>query len=346
MDECGVCSRCREQSPPPEPLGMDALLDAVEPYRDPTEPYDCIVALSGGRDSTYMTWLAVRELGLRVLAVTTDNGFVPEHTRSNLRRTVNELGIDHVVRSYGIQRRVFPGMLRAWVRRPSAATVGLLCTGCSFGRRLALPRAADERRIPLMLVGGGEPERSFAEPLLAGTGRVTRGTLAKGMARECRRNPSLLASPVRFTAMALEWGSRYLERRLMEVLGLDYPKRRVFPFRYVGWDEDTIMETITGGLGWSPGDICGTAWRSDCLVAPLKNYIYGGILGFHKVNELLSGMVRLGMLTREEALARLPSESSIDRGSLEELLGGCGVTLSELDYAISRARAEREATAR
>jgi len=338
FDEEGVCSLCREHAPPYEPAGEEALEEAVGPFRGSGEKYDCIVAFSGGRDSTYVLRHAVRQLGLRTLALFTDNGFVPDHTYRNLHRTTELLGVDLRVEKYRTLRMAFPGMLRAWMRKPSAATVGLFCTGCSFGRRMKLPRTAEELRIPLMIVGGGEPERSFAERLLVPEGRETgRKGIMRGFAREIRNNPHIVMSPVRTTIMGLEFALRYLEAPILRMLDMDYPKKKVFPYRYLGWDESVIMRTIEEELQWESGDMCGTPWRSDCLIAPLKNYIYGRMLGFHKVDEILAGMVRLGHIDRETALNRLESESWVNPSYLEAFLRDCGTSLSELDRAIDHA---------
>jgi N-acetyl sugar amidotransferase len=63
------------------------------------KPYDCIMGVSGGIDSTYVAYLA-RQLGLRPLAVHFDNGWNSELAVSNIENIVNRLGIDlftHVI---------------------------------------------------------------------------------------------------------------------------------------------------------------------------------------------------------------------------------------------------------
>jgi len=97
------------------------------------------------------------------------------------------------------------------------------------------------------------------------------------------------------------------------------------------------MDTIVGELGWEKGTICGTPWRSDCLIAPLRNYMYGKLLGFHKVDELLAGMARDGLIDRDTALERLPGESVVDEGYLDRFLSRFGTSLRELDRAIEEA---------
>lgn len=63
------------------------------------KPYDCIIGLSGGLDSSYALHLAVKE-GLKPLAVHMDNGWNSELAQNNIANLVHELGVDlytHVI---------------------------------------------------------------------------------------------------------------------------------------------------------------------------------------------------------------------------------------------------------
>jgi N-acetyl sugar amidotransferase len=57
------------------------------------KPYDCIIGLSGGVDSTYLAWLA-KQHGLRPLAVHFDSGWNSELAVNNIEKTVKTLGLD------------------------------------------------------------------------------------------------------------------------------------------------------------------------------------------------------------------------------------------------------------
>ena len=62
-------------------------------------PYDCIVGVSGGVDSSW-TLVEVKRLGLRPLAVHMDNGWNSELAQNNIANLVNKLGVDlytHVI---------------------------------------------------------------------------------------------------------------------------------------------------------------------------------------------------------------------------------------------------------
>lgn len=57
--------------------------------------YDCLIGVSGGRDSTYVAYV-VKKLGLRPLAVHLDNGWDSELAVHNIQKTLKKLEIDLV----------------------------------------------------------------------------------------------------------------------------------------------------------------------------------------------------------------------------------------------------------
>ena len=64
FDGDGVCNYCRTYVPY-KPLGLDALRELVAPFRSRKKDQpDCLVAVSGGRDSCYGLHVLKAELGL------------------------------------------------------------------------------------------------------------------------------------------------------------------------------------------------------------------------------------------------------------------------------------------
>lgn len=65
----------------------------VARVKNKNKPYDCIVGVSGGVDSSWALLQAVK-LGLRPLAVHLDNGWNSELSQSNIENLVRGLGVD------------------------------------------------------------------------------------------------------------------------------------------------------------------------------------------------------------------------------------------------------------
>ena len=108
FDENGVCNFCSEflsrsscvihEDLKDKRLRLNSLLSIVK-SSGRGKPYDCIVGVSGGADSSWALMKAV-ELGLRPLAVHMDNGWNSELAQNNIANLVKELCVDlytHVI---------------------------------------------------------------------------------------------------------------------------------------------------------------------------------------------------------------------------------------------------------
>jgi len=100
----GICSACRTQeqfqklTPQDWKLRKEKFEELVEQYRSKgTSKYDCIIPVSGGKDSFYQTHLMVKNYGLKPLLVTYHgNNYLPEgdFNRDLMRQVFNA---DHLV---------------------------------------------------------------------------------------------------------------------------------------------------------------------------------------------------------------------------------------------------------
>jgi N-acetyl sugar amidotransferase len=101
FNENGICNHCRgaheRLSALPSLVDRNRMLDNLVARLKASgarNDYDCIMGLSGGVDSSYLTWLAVKELGLRPLVVHVDTGWNSEIAVSNIQNLVQNLDLD------------------------------------------------------------------------------------------------------------------------------------------------------------------------------------------------------------------------------------------------------------
>jgi N-acetyl sugar amidotransferase len=98
----GRCSCCRvydEQRTKEIFTGDEAAARLEKLVTDVKEhgrgkPYDCLIGLSGGVDSSYVAYLVAKRFGLRALAIHLDNGWNTELAVANVERIVKTLDID------------------------------------------------------------------------------------------------------------------------------------------------------------------------------------------------------------------------------------------------------------
>jgi len=104
FDESGVCSGCRVHGQKGKidwDARLEMLLEDIEPYRKPSG-YECIIPVSGGKDSYYQVHFVKEKLGLNPLLVTYNgNNFMDAGWR-NMMRMKEVFNVDHIVISPGI----------------------------------------------------------------------------------------------------------------------------------------------------------------------------------------------------------------------------------------------------
>ena len=100
FSENGQCKYCEihdimEEEYPLGNIGEKRLEQYLEKIKKDGKGknYDCIVGVSGGRDSTYTLYMAVK-LGLRPLAVHFDNGWNSDTAVKNIKKATSRLNVD------------------------------------------------------------------------------------------------------------------------------------------------------------------------------------------------------------------------------------------------------------
>ena len=157
FNEEGICSHCLTYKKK-EYLGDKALKEKIGSFlktkKDRNKDYDCVLGLSGGRDSSYLLYYLVKRLNLRVVAYSADNGFITEQTKLNMKNMTDALHVKLVIEEHDYLRRCLKYNILSWMRRPSPAMVGMLCAGCKLGIVVGLFNFAKSNDIPVVIRGG------------------------------------------------------------------------------------------------------------------------------------------------------------------------------------------------
>lgn len=101
FDEQGICSGCRLLESRPAIDWSERwkwLVEIAEKYkaiaRKNNNPYDCIIPVSGGKDSHYQTYVFKKLLGMNPLLVTYNHGFNTKRGLRNLNNNIKQFGCD------------------------------------------------------------------------------------------------------------------------------------------------------------------------------------------------------------------------------------------------------------
>jgi tRNA(Ile)-lysidine synthase TilS/MesJ len=243
FDEEGICSLCLNYQKE-KYLGEEELERAIVSTRKEDNRYDCIVPLSGGRDSTYILYMAKAIYGLKVLALSYDNEFRTDQALVNMKNACKRLDVDFVsVRSKrDIAQRIVKNAIRSSVSFGESG----FCRACCYGCRSVVYRAAEQYKVPLILWGESKPEATQDAELEAFEKLGPhRSKFLKLL------NISFYKVEYLSLLQRLEFhvsGNSILSRGDPSLKDEDIREIRVFD--YVPWDRGRIKETITGELGW------------------------------------------------------------------------------------------------
>ena len=159
FDDDGICSGCRliESRPEIDWTEREAMLvDLLETYkaaqREKGNPFDCIVPVSGGKDSTYQTWLVKEKYGLNPLLVSYNHTFNTPLGLRNLANLIDRLDCNLIrfTTAPGSAKRLSKHMLK---------TVGDVTWHYHAGIMTFPIRAAVQYDVPLIVWG----EEGFSE---------------------------------------------------------------------------------------------------------------------------------------------------------------------------------------
>ncbi|NRF66485.1 hypothetical protein HLB44_05780 [Aquincola sp. S2] len=157
LDARGICKPCREYRPADasasEALRKAREADLEQALRDcrGQGEFDCLVPLSGGKDSVWLIHKLKTEYGLRVLAHTTDID-IGEVAWANIRRAIDKLDVEHVTYRPPLEfyRRLFRWLMMNQEARGAVHTISYVYAPLFEGNAL---QVALEKRIPLVLAG-------------------------------------------------------------------------------------------------------------------------------------------------------------------------------------------------
>ena len=166
LDEEGVCNACRSFEKRKE-IDWDAryaeLLLVLEKYRRPDSGnWDCIVPVSGGKDSTYQV-VRMLQLGLNPLCITSTTCDLSSLGRKNIEN-LKHLGVDYV--------EISPNpLIRAKLNSVGLKQVGDISWPEHVGIFTIPVRAAVQFNVPL-LVWGENSQNEYGGPAAAAENNV------------------------------------------------------------------------------------------------------------------------------------------------------------------------------
>ena len=347
FDEGGVCNYCREYKKA-KIKGEEALKQILLKYRGMGEKYDCIVPISGGRDSAFTLHQIVKKYGVRTLALTVDSGAIMPEGYRNIKTITDALKVDHVwimdENHIRTAKKNVKTKFHGWLKKPSINTIVPVLNAGDKQMNLRMYRYAHSHKIPLILGGNNVGNSSFEQEHFKtgfmGVFPDERGIystydkikLSFLLGWEFLRNTNNYHWSVfdEYLGGAFTYFFESLQKPGdVEALGF---------YDYIYWNEKEVVSTIISELDWRGASDTTATWRVDDAAYPLIDYLYLKLVGFNEFDEHYSKLIREGQLSRDEALKRCLKDNAPRMPSLMKTFEELEVTKKQVDQALYKHR--------
>lgn len=319
FDEKGVCDHCNTfytHSLPnwhSDVQGKNDLHDIVNKIKRAGvgKDFDCIIGMSGGIDSSYLTYIAKEQFGLRPLVFHVDAGWNSQEAVNNIEKLVDGLGLDlytEVIDWEEMQDLQLAFFKSGVPHIDSPQDNSFFATMYKF---------AQQYKVKYILTGGN-------------------------LSTECVRNPVewmyYQSDSRQLQDIHRQFGSRPLINYpltsiLWHKICLPYVKgiKAVRPLNYVPYIKKDAMQLLIDKFGWQPYP---QKHFESRFTRFYESYWLPKRFGYDVRRVQYSSLILTGQMTREEALEKLkqsPYDESTIAYDLEYVANKLGISVNELN---------------
>jgi len=326
FDEKNICNFCNNYEKQ-KFYGEKELQKYLDKYRSSSKENDCIVGLSGGRDSCYGLHLLKEKYDMNPIAYTYDWGLTTDISRVNAAKICGSLGIEHIIRSANIEkkRKFIHKNLFAWLNRPHLGMLPIIQAGdkgfYDHGRKLS-----KELNIKLVVhcTGYQLEQREFFLGFA-------------GIHQKLKNNQRMYSYSVFNKLKMLYWYSlqfilnpAYINSALFDNFNgflASFIRKDNFLhlYNYEPWNEKEIIKVLNEKYNWQDDISYGkNQWRMGDGQTAFNNYVYYTLAGFSEYDNFRSNQIREGLISRNEALKLCEEDNKIKYTTLKnfsEIIG-------------------------
>ena len=322
FDAEGICNFCHlheklDKTFPLDEAGREKLDRMIQEIKrkGKGKKYDCILGVSGGRDSMYTLYVAKNYCGLRPLAVHFNDGFGNPVAGENMTKAVRKLGVD--LRTITSDWRESKDLKITFLK----ASTPDLEIGTDIGIATALYGVAVKEDVKYILIGQSFRTEGIA-PLSWNylDGKYLKSVHQRfGMVRLRKWQPT--DPGFNLNLFHVFYYSVYQQIKVIPLL---------YYFPYVRREADEILKKE---LGW----VNTGAHYFDDLYQSLMTYVLRVKFKIDRREFNYSALVRSGQMTRAEALGRIKEIYVIEDPDVIRLcLKRLGISKEEFEEYVAR----------
>lgn len=329
FDEMGICTACQSSEQKMHinwAQRREQLTGILEEAKQKAgDNYDCIIPISGGKDSFFQLHVLVKEFGLKPLAVTFSHNWFSKTGTYNLQLALETFNVDHI--QFTPNRALVNKLAKKSIYK-----IGDACWHCHSGVGAFPLQVAVKWGIPLLVWG---------ESIAEASGRASYEAPVRHFDREYFEKVSAKVPP------ATMLGDGITEQDLnpfklptaeqCEAIGL----RGIHLGDYIFWDDEKQMEFVRDTYGWKETEIEGTykCYKSaECIMPGVHDFACYLKRGYGRASYQASADVRNGLLTRQEGKVLAAAYDPERPHALDYFLKITGMTESEFYDAVDAHR--------
>lgn len=325
FDEMGICTACQSAE---QKMHIDwverekGLRKTLEHYKSLNNDYDCLIPISGGKDSTFQLHVLTKVYGMRALAVTFSHTWFSETGKYNLQNCLEKFDVDHIM--FSPSKTVVNKLARQ-----SLFKIGDACWHCHSGVGAFPLQVAVKYRIPLLVWGEGLAETTGRGTHYQPLYKFDRDFFTKASAKLYPEQ--MVGEGITLRELAPFRLPTYEEIDEIGVVGIHLGD-------YLFWDDERQMEFVRDTYGWREDKVEGAYKRYksvECKMAGVHDYTKFLKRGFGRATDQASADLRAGLLTREEAFELAKKFDSARPDALDWYLQITGFTEEEFNAVMA-----------
>lgn len=327
LEDDGICSGCRvsrQKTVIDWNQRREALREILEHFRSKDgSNYDCIIPVSGGKDSYFQAHMIKNEFGMNPLLVTYHgNNYLPEG-QYNLDRMRDVFGVDHMI--FHPSTELLIKFNRAGLKVQGDMNWHAHCGISTYPVQVAV-----QMNIPLIIWGEHGPTHIGGQHSLNDLVEMNARARKEHYLRGFDWDDFVGVEGI--TERDLIW-ARYPSDEELDYVGV----RQIHLGNYVHWDENIHAPLMIDRYGWEPSrqPFERTYRRFSNLDDMHENGIHDYLkfikFGYGRCTDHASKDIRAGKMTRDEAVELVRQMDHVKSSDLQRWLAYVDMSEEEFD---------------
>jgi N-acetyl sugar amidotransferase len=326
FDKFGICTPCRSSE---EKMHINwekkesRLKQTLDNHKN-GKYYDCILPISGGKDSMFQGHILVKKYKVNPLSVTHGQGWYSREGRYNLENMLQKFDLDHL---FFVASRTSINKSA----RKSIDIIGDVCWHCHIGAGSFVIQTAVKWNVKLMIWGESVAERD-----------------GRGSYYEDKEQSAFYNLEVSARVRAEDNDDNNLYKK--ELNQWYYPKKekineKGIRYLHLGdflfWDEQRQVEFITNEYEWTGTKVENTfkGFKStECVMAGVHDYSNFIKRGTGRATIQAADDLKKGLITRREAMELAKKYDTQRPHALDFYMDISGLTEDEIEEKIISSR--------